>query len=252
MAIGTDHEGDAHGAATLRGVLIIVLAGLALGALHNALGQASRPPRGLAWVKQAEATISLEALQRDTITVAPTTDTAPAIRDTAAAAPTATPAPAAAPLPKSAAPSPAAPAPGTTPPAPPPAATAPTGDLPVIPDLDRPIQIELATLKKLHDAGAVLVVDARTAYEYADGHIAGAVNLPYNDALKDPGRVERLGEAGRPIAVYCSGSGCELSMDLAKLMIERGRKKVLVYEGGWPEWASMEYPAARGAQPGGR
>jgi len=252
MAIGNDHEGDTHGAATLRGILIIVLAGLALGALYNSLGQASRPPRGLAWVKQAEATISLEALQRDTVAIAPTTDTTTSARATAVAPPATTPAPAAAPPPKSAAPSPAAPAPATTPAAPPPAATAPAVALPVIPDLDRPIQIELATLKKLHDAGAVLVVDARTAYEYADGHIAGAVNLPYNDALKDPGRLEKLGEAGRPIAVYCSGGGCELSMDLAKLMIEHGRKKVLVYEGGWPEWASLEYPTARGAQPGGR
>ncbi len=98
----------------------------------------------------------------------------------------------------------------------------------------------------------MLVVDARTSYEYEDGHIAGAVNLPYAAALADPGRIAQLGEAGRPIAVYCSGGECELSMDLAKLMLEHGRKRVLIYEGGWPEWVSFEYPTARGAQPGGR
>ena len=255
MAIGNGHEGDAHAAAALRGILIIVVAGLALGALHNSIGQASHPPRGLAWVKQADEAVTLEGLQRDSVMVAPATDAATSARDTAATLPNAKLAPVAVAPPKPGVLSPrvtSEPAPATPPAAPPPVTTAPAIALPVIPDLDRPIQIELATLKKLHDAGAVLVVDARTAYEYADGHIAGAVSLPYNDALTDPGRIARLGESGRPIAVYCSGGGCELSMDLAKLMIEHGRKKVLVYEGGWPEWASLEYPTARGTQPGGR
>jgi len=122
----------------------------------------------------------------------------------------------------------------------------------VIPDVKGPLKLELASLKKLYDAGAVLVVDARDAAEYAAGHIAGATSLPYNDALGDPGRIERLGEAGRPIAVYCSGGTCELSMELAKLMLEHGRKRVLVYEGGYPEWREAGYPVASGEQPGGR
>ena len=78
------------------------------------------------------------------------------------------------------------------------------------------------------------------------------MNLPYNDALAEPASIQRMGENCRPIVVYCSGGACELSMDLAKLMLENGRKKVLIYEGGYPEWQAAGYPVARGTQPGGR
>ena len=248
MAIDGDHEGGEHVRATVRGVVSIVVAGLALGALHNSLGLASRPPRGLAWVKHADEAASLEALQRVGVKPVPT-DGVVTLDSIATPAPRiAKPAPVAATPSKAATPPPAAPA---TPPTSTPT-VAPASVLPVIPDVDRPIKLELASLKKLYDAVAVLVVDARDANEYADGHIAGAINLPYNDASGDPSRIERLGEAGRPIAVYCSGGACELSMDLAKLMLEHGRKRVLVYEGGYPEWQAAGYPVAGGTQAGGR
>jgi len=246
MAIDGDHEEGEHVGATLRGVVFIVVAGLALGVLHNLIGQASRPPRGLAWVKHADEADSLEVLQDNVVSLAPTTG-AVAPESSAATAPPRSlkPASVAATPSKTAAPVPA------TPPTPPPT-VAHASALPVIPDVDRPIKLELASLKMLYDAGAVLVVDAREAAEYAEGHVPGALSLPYNDALAEPGRIERLGEAGRPIVVYCSGGACELSMDLAKLMLEHGRKRVLVYEGGYPEWEQAGYPVTRGTEPGSR
>ncbi len=281
MTIGNGHDRGGRTAATLRGILFIVAAGLALGALYNSIGRASRPPRGLPWVKRADAVASLEAMQRDTLTGGPMTGAARATPSSPATATVPAPAtgtaagtpatgrgpavgprpplatapkpappvaqsvPVAAPRSAAAAPAAATPVPPVTAPA-----AAPT-DLPVIPDLDHPIQLEMASLKKLYDAGAVLVVDAREAGEYADGHIAGATSLPYNDALAEPERIRHLGENGRPIAVYCSGGACELSMDLAKLLLENGRKRVLVYQGGYPEWQAAGLPVARGAQAGG-
>jgi rhodanese-related sulfurtransferase len=123
--------------------------------------------------------------------------------------------------------------------------------LPEIPDVDRPLDVTLATLKRFYDAGAALIVDARDGDEFADGHIAGALNLPYNDALADPSRVQRLDAQGRPIVVYCSGGDCELSHDLAKVLIEAGKRKVLTYSGGYPEWQAAGYPVERGAGAGG-
>ena len=250
MAIEGDPERNEHLAATLRGVLFLVAVGLALGVLYNSIGRASRPPRGLPWVKHADEATSLEALQRAQVKTVPANGVVTLDSATTPAPRIAKPAPVAATPSKAAAPSPPAPAPATPPTSPP--TMAPASALPVIPDVDRPIKLELASLKKLYDVGAVLVVDAREAAEYADGHIAGATSLPYNDALTEPERIERLGEAGRPIAVYCSGGTCELSMDLAKLMLAHGRKKVLVYEGGYPEWQAAGYPVASGTQAGGR
>jgi rhodanese-related sulfurtransferase len=112
-----------------------------------------------------------------------------------------------------------------------------------------PLKLELATLKKLYAANAALVIDAREAPEYADGHISGALSLPYNDAMAEPERVKKLDPAGRPIVIYCSGGDCELSMDLAKVLIEAGKRKVLVYEGGFPEWQGAGMPVAKGPNP---
>jgi len=129
------------------------------------------------------------------------------------------------------------------------AATTAAADLPVIPDVAGPLKLEIATLKKLYAANAALIIDAREAEEYTDGHIKGATSLPYNDAMADPDKVKKLDPAGRPIVVYCSGGDCELSMNLAKLMVENGKRKVLVYEGGFPEWEGAGMPVTKGANP---
>ncbi len=116
--------------------------------------------------------------------------------------------------------------------------------VPTIPDLDRPIEAALEQVRRLHAAGAALFVDAREPEEYAQGHIAGAVHLPYDLAAGEPELIENLDSGGRPIVVYCGGGACELSMNLAYEMIYAGHTKVLVYMGGYPEWVEAGYPVA--------
>jgi rhodanese-related sulfurtransferase len=247
---------DTGAAATARGVLVIVVAGLAVGLLNNAIGLASKPARGLPWVKRAEVMARLGdvAAPPDTAVAAMSpagnpTPPAPAIAvpPRRKAAPPVTPrGPHATVAPGPSTPAPVSPSPVTSP------SAAAAAGLPVVPDVDRPVAIAIGALKRFYDAGACVVVDAREAEEYADGHIAGAIGLPYNDALAEPERLQRLGENGRPIVVYCGGGSCELAMDLARFMLGNGRRKVLVYEGGWPEWRAAGYPTASGAATGGR
>lgn len=328
MTMPENQGRDPDMAGALRGALVIVVIGAAMGIAYNAMGLASRPKHGLAWIKQAEKLESLEALQTAPGTSAPAEggasgSAAPEPGDAAAAtvsapappkpAPTggskgdsaassgsaakhadaaaSAPAHGTAPAPKkggapsgsqasASAQKPAGAPPGsqTSTPAqkpagaasgskasapapaaaPPPAAgaaasgaatTSAAADLPVIPDMTGPLKLELATLKKLYAANAALVIDAREAPDYAEGHIRGALSLPYNDAMAEPERVKKLDPAGRPIVVYCSGGDCELSMDLAKLLIGAGKRKVLVYEGGFPEWQGAGMPVAKGPHP---
>ena len=43
--------------------------------------------------------------------------------------------------------------------------------------------------------------------------------------------------------IYCSGEGCSLSEDLAFYMYDNLKfKKILIYEGGMPEWIKNNYP----------
>jgi rhodanese-related sulfurtransferase len=120
-----------------------------------------------------------------------------------------------------------------------------TTELPAIPDLAQPFQLQLGAVKKFHDAGAAIFIDARPKEEYDGGHIPGAVNLPYDEAVTDPARLESFDAKGKPIVVYCGGGTCELSMNLAWAMIQSGQKKLLVFMGGIPEWEAAGYPLER-------
>jgi rhodanese-related sulfurtransferase len=49
-------------------------------------------------------------------------------------------------------------------------------------------------------AKGALLIDVRTASEYAAGHVAGAINIPVDDLPSRLGEIDR----GRPIVVYCA------------------------------------------------
>jgi 3-mercaptopyruvate sulfurtransferase SseA len=122
--------------------------------------------------------------------------------------------------------------------------------LPDVPDLGRPIAVDLDTVKRFVDAGAALIVDAREADEYAAGHIPGAVSLPYDATVTDPARLESLETRGLPIITYCGGGACELSLELAHELMLSGHRKVLVYMGGFPEWTAAGHPVETAATGG--
>jgi rhodanese-related sulfurtransferase len=116
--------------------------------------------------------------------------------------------------------------------------------LPEIPVVDRPIKMQLASVKQFYDAGAAKMVDARDAGEYARAHIAGAINLPAETT--PPETLARFDAAGKPIIVYCGGEPCDISMELAYALIDAGQRKVLIYAGGYREWEIFGYPVTRG------
>jgi rhodanese-related sulfurtransferase len=120
-------------------------------------------------------------------------------------------------------------------------------DLPVVPDLNQPIEVKLPNVKKFFDAGAAIVVDAREAPEYADGHIKGALSVPFDDAVAKPALLEPFKKVGKPIIIYCSGGDCELSKNLANNMLAAGIHKVLVFTDGYPAWKAAGYPVETGA-----
>ena len=121
-----------------------------------------------------------------------------------------------------------------------------SSDLPEIPDLDRPIQIGLDAVKRLVDADAAVIVDAREADEFAAGHLPGALSMPYDEVSAEPERMENLDAGGRPIVVYCGGGACELSLNMAWDLISAGQKRVVVFMGGFPEWAEAGYAVETG------
>jgi rhodanese-related sulfurtransferase len=253
-----------HDRLRLSHVLTIIFVGAALGVGFNALQLSANPARALPWVKSERHVVTLEHLS-DTpppagARSAPAADTTvAAVADTArkAAAPAPAPGAHAKPpakpakrLPAKAAPPASTPAAGAaSAPAASSATPAPAADLPVIPDSREPIEVGLDVVQKFHAAGAALFLDARSADEYAEGHIAGAVDLPFDDVFKNPALAKAVDPKGRVIITYCSGGDCDLSRSLAFSLIDAGFRKVLVFTGGQPAWASAGKPVHKGAQP---
>jgi rhodanese-related sulfurtransferase len=200
----------------LRGIVGIVLLGITLGIGFNALGLQAKPARGLAWIGEdrAEAMPTLAELAGEAAggEVAPPPGGYTQSNDPMAI--------------------------GVAPAA---------SELPEIPVLDRPIEIDLGSVKTLFDAGHLVVVDAREPDEWAEGRIPGAINLPFDLATAEPQRLEALETAGRPIVVYCGGGACELSLSLAWELIHAGKTKVTVFMGGYPDWVAAGYPTEAGS-----
>lgn len=65
----------------------------------------------------------------------------------------------------------------------------------------------------------VLIIDARTERQFAEGHIDGAVNLPLPE-FSDERLAEVIGRTDRPILIYCNNN---FSNDVRPVMLKSGR-----------------------------
>jgi len=81
------------------------------------------------------------------------------------------------------------------------------------------------------EAGAVTLLDVRSAEEYALGHLPGALNIPADELGI------RLSELppGREIVAYCRGPYCVLSTTAA-VLLERKGFRVRRLAAGFPDW----------------
>ena len=97
----------------------------------------------------------------------------------------------------------------------------------------------LDIMSELYGRPDVHFIDARDEPTYESGHIPNAIPLDTEkvEGDKNYGQ-DRIAALPRTdmLIVYCSGGNCDLSIRLARNLIARGFKKVLVYEGGWTEW----------------
>jgi rhodanese-related sulfurtransferase len=93
-------------------------------------------------------------------------------------------------------------------------------------------------------AGAYLLVDARRAEQYAEGHLPGALHLdPFFPDAGLPQVLPMLPVAQR-IVVYCTGGQCEDSESAALLLLQFGAPadRLAVYVGGVTEWTAAGRP----------
>lgn len=116
--------------------------------------------------------------------------------------------------------------------------TAAAGELASIAPAD--LQARLA-----HEASDLLVLDVRTAEEYASAHVPGARNIPHDQISS---RIEELGDArDREIVVYCR-SGRRAALALESLAAA-GFERLTHLEGDMLRWQQEGYPTEPAESP---
>jgi rhodanese-related sulfurtransferase len=112
-----------------------------------------------------------------------------------------------------------------------------------------PMGIDLQRAQQLFDSGTGIFIDAREPGPFAAGHIAGALNLPWEGYEEHLAVLEILPQEGT-IVTYCDGGECELSVQLADFLAQQGFQQVRVFFGGWEEWQASGYPTESGEAAG--
>ena len=85
--------------------------------------------------------------------------------------------------------------------------------------------------------GLVTVVDVRPPQEYAQGHIAGALNIPLEQLKK---RLKEL-PRDREVVAYCRGPWCVLSFEAVARLRKAGVQARRLAD-GLPEWRRAGLP----------
>lgn len=88
---------------------------------------------------------------------------------------------------------------------------------------------------------SLLILDVRTAEEYAQGHVEGAVHIPYDQL---PQRVGEIAAAkDKDVVLYCrSGRRSEIA---AGTLQEKGFTRLLHLEGDMLAWEAAKRPLAK-------
>lgn len=104
-------------------------------------------------------------------------------------------------------------------------------------------ELEPAAFRQtLQKSPGAVVLDVRTAEEYAAGHLAQARNVDYkgDDFRRRVGKLDK----SRPYFVYCKAG--VRSDKAADIMMELGFRQVYTLEGGIDEWEEEDLPVEKG------
>jgi len=107
-------------------------------------------------------------------------------------------------------------------------------------------RIAVAEAKALCDACAAGFVDARSATEFAAGHVTDAIHLPPTGHPGEAAAIAAL-RAYRRVVVYDGEYRCALADEVAARLRREGLPDVSVLEGAWPAWVAAGGPGVSGA-----
>ena len=100
---------------------------------------------------------------------------------------------------------------------------------------------KLDAFKELLESAKPVLIDVREASEYADGHIAGAINIPIRTLAQHLDKIP----TDQPVMVYCA-SGHRAGMATSALHA-LGYSNVKAFPPGWKGWIAANEPVSMDA-----
>ena len=104
-------------------------------------------------------------------------------------------------------------------------------------------RISVKDAKPLCIACTAAFVDARSAQEYASGHVTGALHLRPGDPVEP--LLPKL-TAAPTVIVYDRDRQCAAADQVAAALAAKGLKDVRVLTGSWPDWLAAGGPGESG------
>lgn len=107
--------------------------------------------------------------------------------------------------------------------------------------------VSLSQFQEIVDRKDAIILDARAAPFYQQGHVPGALNLSRDDFAADYRRLKSRLDAAldKQIVVYCSGGDCHDSRMVASALLSLGFSRVQVFTEGWSGWRQAGLPVAK-------
>jgi phage shock protein E len=110
---------------------------------------------------------------------------------------------------------------------------------PSAPVVTQPMTQEQLLAHLEQHADHVFVLDVRSPEEFAEGHVPGAVNVPYDQVSGRLGEIPR----DKDVVLYCrSGRRAGLAADV---LAAHGYRRLSHLEGDMPEWIARGRPVEK-------
>ena len=107
-------------------------------------------------------------------------------------------------------------------------------------------EISLEDAVRRHADQSAIFADARSAEDYAAGHIQGALSLPDQEFDSWAEEFIAATEPDTVVITYCEGTQCLLSKSLAEKLIDLGYVNTHYLVDGWGRWKANRLPVGIG------
>ncbi|OGV40616.1 MAG: hypothetical protein A2X46_18990 [Lentisphaerae bacterium GWF2_57_35] len=108
---------------------------------------------------------------------------------------------------------------------------------------------DLPAVETIVSNGQHVVFDARPEADYLQGHLPGALSLPYTEVEDRFEDVQWRLTPEQPVLAYCSGTECDESFLLSQFLRKQGFTNLLLFAGGFDAWQKAGKPVEKGAAP---